>query len=121
MKGDFLPTLSFRDLIDLNVHARKWVLKEAGLRIHGTNRVLPLPEVPPDLGIWHAVTVHRDCHVSFESALYSVPFALVGKTLWLRAAPGVLAFKGQYGAARLAAACEWAIASLFEDDRPTFH
>ena len=112
MKGDFLPTLSFRDLIDLNVHARKWVLKEAGLRIHGTNRVLPLPEVPPDLGIWHAVTVHRDCHVSFESALYPVPFALVGKTLWLRAAPGV---------ARLAAACEWAIASLFEDDRPTCH
>jgi hypothetical protein len=27
------------------------------------------------------VTVHRDCHVSFERALYSVPFALVGKAV----------------------------------------
>jgi hypothetical protein len=52
--------------------------------------LLPLPEVPPDLGTWHAVTVHRDCHVSFERALYSVPFALVGKALWLRATDAVV-------------------------------
>ncbi|MCC4114700.1 hypothetical protein LLG90_04975 [Aromatoleum toluclasticum] len=45
----------------------------------------PLPAVPPDLGSWHQVSVHRDCHVSFERALYSVPCALVGKRLWLRA------------------------------------
>jgi len=103
VKGNFLPTRSFRDLADLNAQAREWVLKEAGLRIHGTTRVrpldtfaverstlLPLPEVPPDLGTWHAVTVHRDCHVSFERALYSVPFALVGKALWLRATDAVV-------------------------------
>jgi len=51
---------------------------------------LPLPAVPPDLGTWHAVTVHRDCQVSFERALYSVPFALVGKPLWLRATDAVV-------------------------------
>ena len=103
VKGNFLPTRSFRDLADLNAQAREWVLKEAGLRIHGTTRVrpldtfaverstlLPLPEVPPDLGTWHSVTVHRDCHVSFERALYSVPFALVGKALWLRATDAVV-------------------------------
>ena len=103
VKGNFLPTRSFRDLADLNAQVREWVLKEAGLRIHGTTRVrpldtfaverstlLPLPEVPPDLGTWHAVTVHRDCHVSFERALYSVPFALVGKALWLRSTDAVV-------------------------------
>ena len=31
------------------------------------------------------VRVHRDCHVQFEKALYSVPFTLVGRDLWLRA------------------------------------
>lgn len=103
MKGNFLPTRSFRDLADLNAQARDGVLQEAGLRIHGTARVQPLasfaversvlkplPPVPPDLGSWHAVSVHRDCHVSFERALYSVPFALVGKRLWLRATDTVV-------------------------------
>ena len=113
VKGNFLPTRSFRDLADLNAQVREWVLKEAGLRIHGTTRVrpldtfaverstlLPLPEVPPDLGTWHAVTVHRDCHVSFERALYSVPFALEGKALWLRDTQDVLAHNSRYGVAR---------------------
>jgi len=103
VKGNFLSTRSFRDLADLNAQAREWVLKEAGLRIYGTTRVRPLdtfaverstllalPEVPPDLGTWHAVTVHRGCHVSFERALYSVPVALVGKALWLRATDAVV-------------------------------
>jgi hypothetical protein len=52
--------------------------------------LLPLPVVPPDLGTWHSVTVHRDCHVSFERGLYSVPFALVGRRLWLRATDSVV-------------------------------
>ncbi len=39
----------------------------------------------PDLGSWHRVDAHRDCHVQFERILYSAPFTLVGKTLWLRA------------------------------------
>ena len=102
VKGNFLPTRSFRDLADLNAQVRDWVLKETGLRIHGTTGCAArqfrgraqlccrCPTVPPDLGTWHAVTVHRDCHVSFERALYSVPFALVGKALWLRATDTVV-------------------------------
>ena len=31
------------------------------------------------------VTLHPDCHVKFDYSLYSAPFALVGKVLWLRA------------------------------------
>ncbi len=97
VKGNFLPTRTFRDLADLNAQAKDWVMHEAGARIHGTTRVAPLvlfalerplmtalPPIAPDLGSWHAVQVHRDCHVQFERILYSVPFALVGKRLWLR-------------------------------------
>jgi hypothetical protein len=98
VKGNFLPTRSFRDLADLNAQARTWVMDEAGVRIHGTTREQPLerfalekllmrslPAIAPDLGSWHAVSVHRDCHVQHERVLYSVPFPLVGKRLWLRA------------------------------------
>jgi transposase len=98
LKGNFLPTREFRDLADLNAQARRWVMEEAGVRVHGTTREQPLvlfeaerpllkalPGVAPDLGSWHRVVVHRDCHVQHDRAFYSVPFALAGKTLWLRA------------------------------------
>ena len=98
VKRNFLPTRSFRDLADLNEHARRWVLDGAGRRIHGTTReqplvrfelerplLRPLPAIAPDLGSWQRVVVHRDCHVQHERMLYSVPYVLVGKTLWLRA------------------------------------
>jgi transposase len=98
VKGNFLPTRTFRDLTDLNQQARRWVLEEAGRRIHGTTREQPLerfaiekplmrelPAVAPDLGSWHRLILHRDCHVKFDYSFYSAPFTLVGQTLWLRA------------------------------------
>src|SRR6516165_3637842 len=42
VKRNFLPTRTFRDLTDLNEQARRWVMQEAGLRIHGTTREQPL-------------------------------------------------------------------------------
>ncbi len=109
VKGNFLPTRSFRDLADLNAQARTWVLEEAGVRIHGTTRerplerfeiekplMRPLPPIAPDLASWHAVSVHRDCHVQHERILYSVPFALVGKRLWLRATDGQVSIFEDY-------------------------
>jgi len=109
LKGNFLPTRDLRDMVDLNAQARTWVLQEAGLRRHGTTReqplalfeierawLKPLPAVAPDLGSWHRVKVHRDCHVQFERVLYSVPFALVGRTLWLRATDTAVALYEDY-------------------------
>lgn len=109
VKRNFLPIRSFRDLADLNAQARAWVLQEAGARIHGTTRerplerfelekplMRPLPAIAPDLGSWHAATVHRDCHVQHERILYSVPFSLVGKRLWLRATDGSVALFEDY-------------------------
>jgi transposase len=104
LKANFLPTRSFRDLADLNAQARAWVMTEAGVRSHGTTREQPLalfalerplmralPAVAPDLGSWHRVVLHRDCHVQFERSYYSAPFALVGRALWLRATDNVVA------------------------------
>ena len=109
VKGNFLPTRSFRDLADLNAQAKAWVLQEAGTRIHGTTREQPLvlfalerplmrrlPGVAPDLGSWHRVVVHRDCHVQFDKSFYSAPFTLVGKTLWLRATDCTVALYEDY-------------------------
>ena len=109
VKGNFLPTRTFRDLSDLNAQARRWVMQEAGTRVHGTTREQPLalyaleqpllrrlPAVAPDLGSWHRVVLHRDCHVQHDRAFYSAPFVLVGRTLWLRATDTVVALYEDY-------------------------
>lgn len=109
VKGNFVPLREFRDLTDLNTQARAWVMNEAGTRIHGTTRRPPLvlfeveralmqalPAVAPDLGSWHRVVVHRDCHVAHERVLYSVPFALVRQRLWLRVTDGAVSIYQDY-------------------------
>ena len=109
VKRNFLPLRSFRDLADLNAQARGWVMQEAGTRVHGTTReqplerfelekplMKPLPAIAPALASWHGVTVHRDCHVQHERVLYSVPFVLVGKRLWLRATDGQVSIFEDY-------------------------
>lgn len=72
--------------------------KRAGQRIHGTTKqkplvrfteveqaaLLPLPGTPYDLAVWKQTTVHRDCHIVFEKAYYSVPYRFVGQRLWVR-------------------------------------
>ena len=86
VKGNFLPTRTFRDLADLNAQARRWVMEEAGTRVHGTTREQPLvlfeaerpllrrlPPIAPDLGTWHRVVLHRDCHVQHDKSLYLTP------------------------------------------------
>ena len=109
LKGNFLPLRSFRDLPDLNAQACTWVMEQAGRREHGTTRreplelfaleralMMALPAIAPDLGTWHRVTVHRDCHVKHDNALYSAPFGLVGTKLWLRATDNAVALYEDY-------------------------
>ena len=109
LKGNFLPTRSFRNLVDLNTQARGWVMDAAGVRLHGTTRTQllalyalerpllhRLPAVAPDLGSWHRVVLHRDCHVQHDCAFYSAPLSLVDKTLWLRATDTVVALHEDY-------------------------
>ena len=99
LKRRFLPLRDFRHLRDANRQLADWVLETAGNRLHGTTRQRPLdhfaaveqallralPAVPPELACWAKVKVHRDAHVQFRKALYSVPYQRVGQTLWLKA------------------------------------
>jgi len=104
IKRAFLPLRQFRDLTDANAQLRGWILAEAGNRIHGTTReqplaqfeavekvlLRPLPDVPPELAVWARVKVHRDAHIQFEKAYYSVPFRLMSQHLWLKATPATV-------------------------------
>lgn len=63
LKTGFLPLREFRDVTDANRQLQAWILE------------------------WAKVKVHRDCHVQFEKCLYSVPFKLIGQSLWLKATP----------------------------------
>lgn len=79
---------SFTDLADLRAQAQQWCREVAGLRVHGTTRqvprvvfedderahLLPYDGVPYDVPVWGEVRVHPDHHVSFQYALYSVPY-----------------------------------------------
>lgn len=109
VKSNFLPLKTFRDLVDLNAQARRWVMEEAGTRRHGTTGEAPLarfaveralmrelPAIAPDLGVWSQANVHRDCHVQFERAFYSVPYTLVGRRLWLKASDGMVTLYDEF-------------------------
>ncbi len=90
VKRNFLPIREFVDLNDLNRQVEQWVMHEAGQRIHGSTRELPLtlfetericlqalPARPPEVCTWVRAKVHRDCHIQYEYRLYSVPFQLI--------------------------------------------
>jgi transposase len=97
VKRNFLGGREATTLTKANQDVLRWVAEKAGQRIHGTTRekplerfavelaaLKPLPNAPYDLAIWKQVNVHRDCHVVFERAYYSVPFRLVGQRVWVR-------------------------------------
>jgi hypothetical protein len=99
VKNSFVPLREFRSLTDGNRQMRDWILSTAGNRIHGTTKERPLtlfteterhllralPDVPPELATWARVKLHGDCHVRFEKTIYSAPFRLVRRELWLKA------------------------------------
>jgi len=100
VKANFFPLKDFRGLGDANRQLQEWVMGTAGNRTHGTTHekpltrftetekhlLQPLPDSPPELARWSKVKVHGDCHVQHEKCRYSVPYRLVGQSLWLRAA-----------------------------------
>ncbi|MFC1666009.1 IS21 family transposase [Pseudomonadota bacterium] len=99
LKRGFMPIRQFTDLHDANRQLHQWIFNEAGNRRHGTTGekpltlfvdekplLKPLPIVPPESVVWAKVKVHRDAHVQFDKCLYSVPYRLIGHTLWLKAA-----------------------------------
>jgi len=99
VKKSFVPLRVFRSLADGNRQLMQWVMETAGNRIHGSIQERPLsvfvgsekallrrlPDVPVELAAWAAVKLHGDCHVRYEKCLYSAPFRLVHRQLWIKA------------------------------------
>lgn len=77
----------------------RWVRDIAGTRMHGTTgkqplelfeaveraALLTLPQTRYEPVIWKKATVHRDSHVVFDRRMYSVPWQLIEKQVWVRA------------------------------------
>lgn len=95
------PTCDADDIDSANADLLRWLSGTANVRTHGTTgrvpqavydgeeraamRPLPTKRFVPVR--WRNATVRRDSHVLFERRLYSVPWRLIGKAVWVRATP----------------------------------
>lgn len=105
IQRNFWRLSQFPDLGAANAALADWVRRTAGVRIHGTTGkrpleqfealerpcLLPLPAAPYEQVAWHRARVHRDSHVAFGTRLYSVPWRLLGQTVWIKAVGGSIA------------------------------
>ena len=95
VKRNFVPGREFRDLEDFNAQLAGWQAEVADVRIHGTTHQQPIERfaeeaqaLVPTTGqpSFLAATVRErivadDWLVSIDGNRYSVPFALIGKTV----------------------------------------
>ena len=92
MRGNFWPGLHFRDLEDLNNQALAWLNTTANPRVHGTTGEVPFSRLRAegvqdaskaltyDTSVLTSRRRSKDCVISYEGNLYSVPAAYARKT-----------------------------------------
>lgn len=99
VRGSFFAGEDFVDLADAQRRAETWCRQRAGLRVHGTTqhrpaevfaaeeapRLLPAPTALYDVPIYATAKVHRDHHIEIARSLYSIPGALIGARVEVRA------------------------------------
>jgi hypothetical protein len=99
VRGSFFAGEEFIDLADAQRRGEEWCRERAGRRIHGTTqqrpaevfaveelpRLLPAPTEVYDVPIYATAKVHRDHHIEVARSLYSVPGALIGARVEVRA------------------------------------
>jgi transposase len=97
----FAPLDEGEDVTVVNSGLRNWLMEVAGRRRHGTTGLQPIEvfeaeertalKLLPPLGwvpvTWKQAKVHADSHVVFEKRLYSVPWQLIGRIVWVKATP----------------------------------
>ncbi len=95
----FFAGESFLDIGDAQRRADDWCRVRAGMRVHGTTRLRPaeafaeheapllmaVPDEPYRVPAWSEAKVQRDFHVRAQNAFYSVPYALIGQQVTVRA------------------------------------
>jgi transposase len=99
VRGSFFAGETFIDLADAQRRAEEWCRERAGRRVHGTTqqrpgevfiaeeqpRLLPAPVALYDVPVYATAKVHRDHHIEVARSLYSVPGALIGARVEVRA------------------------------------
>lgn len=99
VKRSFFRGREGRPINEVSRELARWVREVAQERIHGTTGKRPrelyelvelaamtaLPARPFEPVEWRRATVHQDTHVSFDRRLYSVPWRLIGQSVWVRA------------------------------------
>ena len=95
VKRNFIPGRRFRDLEDFNAQLAAWQAEIADVRIHGTTHQRPIERFAEEAKALMPGPGHRsflqatvrervvaeDWLVSIDANRYSVPFALIGKTV----------------------------------------
>lgn len=95
VKRNFAPGRSFRDLEDFNAQLAAWQATVADQRIHGTTHQRPIDRFKDEAGALVPTAGHpgflasmvrdrivvSDWLVPIDGSRYSVPFALIGKTV----------------------------------------
>lgn len=98
VRGNFFAGEEFIDRDHAQREAIRWCRTTAGLRLHGTTRKRPLlvfeqeeqktllPVSPErfDVPVFADCTVHRDHHIQFQRAIYSLPTQYIGKEVFVR-------------------------------------
>jgi transposase len=99
VKQSFFVGRGGADADEIRILLARWVSEIANARIHGTTYRRPaevfeaeeraalraLPERAWEPVEWKEALVHRDSHIAFDKRLYSAPWRLIGKKLWVRA------------------------------------
>ena len=105
VKSNALKGRDGESIDDVNAYLDRWVMEIAGTRTHGTTgkqplqvfeaeertELMALPSRSYEPVTWKKATVHQDSHVVFERRMYSVPWQLVGREVWVRATPATVA------------------------------
>lgn len=95
VKRNFVPGREFRDLEDFNAQLAAWQSEVADVRIHGTTHQRPIDRFAEEARALVPTTGHpsflaacvrdrivaEDWLVSIDANRYSVPYALIGKTV----------------------------------------
>ncbi len=98
-RDNFIRPRLGQDIHELRAGVGPWLAEIAGKRRHGTTGRAPIevfeveelpamracPRMPFGEVIWHQAKVHADSHLHFRTRVYSVPWALLGKVVWVRA------------------------------------
>jgi transposase len=106
-RANYMVPRSGLDITAARAGIARWVREVAGERIHGITgkrplhdfevtelpALKPLPPVSFEPVVWHQAKVHTDSHIQFQRHLYSVPWKLVGQTVWVRASGATVAIQ----------------------------